>query len=79
MDPELSSYTKDGMPEMHDSMASTNTVANLNCVILKRVADPEWQLRDIKSCLSFLSNMERVDKENIGMAVLLLHYLLDTL
>ena len=70
---------KDGMPEMYDSMSSTNTVANLNCVILKRVADPEWQLRDIKSCLSFLRNMESVDKENIGMSMVPFHYLLNNL
>ena len=58
----------DKMPEGFDSMEKRRTCVDLECLILKKVVDPDWQLQDIKSCLSFLRNVDGVDQDNIGIS-----------
>ena len=63
-----------GMPDGYDNMSSNRIVANIECSILKKVVDPEWQLRDIQSCLDYLQNLEGVDHTKIGMLIISLEY-----
>ena len=56
------------MPTGHDNMVPGGTSCTMNCIILKKVVDPEWQLQDIKSCLTYLRSVEYVDQDRIGMA-----------
>ena len=55
------------MAEGHDNMVPGNVNHKINCKILKKVVDPEWQLQDIKSCLTFLLSLECVDQDRIGI------------
>ena len=56
------------MPTGHDNMVPGFTSCTMNCKILKKVVDPEWQLQDIKSCLTYLRSMECVDQDRIGIS-----------
>ena len=58
----------ESMPEGHDNMVPGNVDHNISCKILKKVVDPEWQLQDIKSCLTFLHSLECVDHDRIGIS-----------
>ena len=60
----------DSIPQNFDNMENVRTVANVECLILKKVVDPDWQLQDIKSCLGFLRNVDGVDQDNIGMSLI---------
>ena len=54
------------MPQTYDSMALDNSIVNMNCKVMKKVIDPEWQLRDIQSCISYLRSLDGVDPQKIG-------------
>ena len=56
-----------GMPEGHDTMVPGEARYTIDCTILKKVVDPEWQLQDIKSCISFLRSLKSVDEDKIGL------------
>ena len=55
------------MPDGHDNMVPGKAGCNINCTILKKVVDPEWQLQDIKSCITFLRSLESVNEDKIGL------------
>ena len=56
-----------GLPESYDSMTSGDDEINLHCRVLRKVVDPEWQLGDIQSCISYLEQLDGVDINKIGM------------
>ena len=56
----------DGMPQAYDSMTVDNSIVNMNCKIMKKVIDPEWQLRDIQTCITYLRSVDGVDPTKIG-------------
>ena len=55
-----------GMPEKHDNMVPGKGSYNIDCTVLKKVVDPEWQLQDIKSCMTFLRSLKSVDQDKLG-------------